>query len=156
MAKAMRKSFSISLDEDFADRLERAMESEFVIALRKNQLDLSDSTRLHIFKHARKQIETKISVMGKKKDIWSVGDRELVLRISSKEDNDLRSPGNDDETILIKRNTSDWVVADENDRVDDTLKYPLVPINDFKDYVQDEMIEWARSAVFYGVNSYTN
>lgn len=147
--KISRVMIHLHVGEKFVKELRETMEDEMVIASKKWNVALSSEKQDHVIDSAFSQLLTKISEVAKVP--WR-GEPILQIRASNagslKKDFSLPAEAKKYRDLSVVRMRDGWTfTSDESDDV--------VPIPEFYDEFVTMVHQWARTAVFYGVASYT-
>lgn len=135
----------VEFTSDFYARIEEAMKDELNSAQMKWQTRIDDSTSDLILSHSRNQLQTKALGMAKP---WQYGDDSISISIAHPRSQTVKIPTESsklNEAKLIRKKAL-WEIAE--DELDDA-----VDLEDFVAYIEDLLIGWSRTAVFYGVGS---
>lgn len=141
----------ILLPDDFEDVITTAMEEEFSIASHKWNVFLSNEAKEEIFRHAKKQLSTKVASVTKSN--WDFGSVLFVKISDAKASQTIHLPFTNGfpeqlDNHIILRGSNEWKLTDEqNDKT--------VLLSNFYEYILNNLENWVRTAVFYGVGSYT-
>lgn len=138
----------IDLGSDFIETaIADAMEEEFDIASRKWRVYPSDEEKKHIIEQSLLQLRTK--VRGLACHEWAF-EQELRLAVAGLSNN-IKIPSKDATRSKhrLVRARDGWVI----DQDDSEFSIKLVEL---PDAIRREILEGARTAVFYGVGSYKN
>lgn len=137
----------INLPEDFLKHLQKEINDELAIAQRKWKIQLDAKQKTHVRKAALTQLASKVSSLAHSN--WDLGDKLLI-----------NVPGGDGRIELPKTvkgananlslvlSKKGWEVIEEEADI-------AVGINDFHGSIIDNLNTWVRTAVFYGVGSYS-
>lgn len=146
MAKP-KKSLVLEVDlaSDFYDRMDEAMSDELSVAQMKWRIAVDSSMQDLIIQHAKNQLQTKALGMAKP---WQYGDEMISISIAHPHSLKVKIPEEIEKLneIMLVRKKALWEIAeDEPDGA--------VDVEDFAAHVEQLIIGWARTAVFYGVGS---
>lgn len=140
----------LNVGPEYKHRLERAMEKEWQEANRKWSLSLGPQEKEVVMKHAKRQLELKVAFFAK--STWEFGATPISVSVNSMGRGnatlELPSPEIESYDINLVRANDGWKVNQEPSS-------GIIPLSKFQEYFTDELITWARTAVFYGVASYT-
>lgn len=139
----------IALPSSFKLQLQDAMEEEFEVASRKWEVDLSLETKKQIFANALRQLEAIVkSVTGRE---WRPEAKQLVVEVKNPKPGffaiDLPSEAAAKHSVAFVRSHEGW-------KVNQDPNMEAVELQDFKQFMEEQLKTWARTAVFYGVGSY--
>lgn len=139
----------VKLEDNFLKKLRLDIEDEIKIASKKWRVNLNNEDRNNIVLHSFNQLFQKVSEITK--NTWS-GDEVIEVRLNTKKDiKDIEvSKGLKlDSDLRLLKLRDRWEIA-----YDDSEE-TIIPINEFYDYLTGKIRQWARTAAFYGVSSYT-
>lgn len=147
--KSNRITIHLHVGETFVKDLRRTMEDEMEIAARKWYVDITGSKHQKIIEESFVQLFQKIYEVTKNK--WE-GEDVIEIRASNASPmvKDFHLP-RDTETyhyLRLVRMRDGWTFTNEDSD-------GSVFVRDFAQVFTDLIHEWARTAVFYGVASYT-
>lgn len=146
-----RVGFHIKLDNNYKKEIRTAMELEMTVAQKKWGVKLDDSIQAHIIEHALEQLDQKVSDTSKSS--WNFQDT-LTIKIkglSKKGQRDLQLPKDQNYSKMKNKN---FIMTRDGWEVTDDASDASIKLIDFPEYVFNKIIEWSRTAVFYGVGSY--
>lgn len=138
----------LKLEQNFIEKIKESMYEEIEVASKKWSVALSTDDEDLIIKHAISQVRRKTSENVKTN--WDLGDLITVKVTSIKKGIEITLPSpeaSSSPTTLIY--TRDGWELDQEKR-DESVK-----LADFRDHMQDQIIAWAKTAVFYGVASFS-
>lgn len=143
-----RMTLVLHFNDDFVHRIHRTMEDEFEIASKKWGVKLNMDDKDLIMHHSSKQLQRKVAEMTK--TAWKMGNTVNVKVVSSQTVNiDLPlPPDNPMNRIKLVYTKDGW-----QSEYDDQSKSVL--LKDFLSKIEENIFQWARTAVFYGVGSFT-
>jgi len=140
-------TITVSLPNDFISQLDKEIDGELQIAQKKWKLNLSEDEQNLVRKSARDQLRSKVSTLSK--NTWDLGSK-LVITAAGATGTLAVKPGtkvNSEHSLLLNKNG--WsVTTEEADAV--------VPSEDFYEDLINRIFTWVRTAVFYGVGSYSS
>lgn len=151
----MRKSentikITIELPKNFKYSIERTMEHEWKDASKKWQVRLGSEDKEKVMRHAKNQLQSKVSFLAK--NPWDLEKTSIVISVNSmgRGAAALNLPESAEEyNISLIRANEEWRLCDEPSS-------KTIPLAEFQAHVTNEIATWARTAVFYGVGSFTN
>lgn len=136
----------VVLDDGFVDSLRDVMADELKSASRKWMVRMSSQDSDAVYAHALAQLRRRVTDMAHTQ--WDMSDM-VVLKLEYPNSVTLTVPGQSKfHDLSLLRMKDGWTLYDEPN--DDS-----VVLKDIKDRLQDEMKTWLRTAVFYGVGSYS-
>lgn len=138
----------LKLEQNFIEKIKESMYEEIEVASKKWSVALNTDDEDLIIKHAISQVRRKTSENVKTN--WDLGDLVTVKVNSIKKGIEITLPApeaSSSPTTLIY--TRDGWELDQEKR-DESVK-----LADFRDHMQDQIIAWAKTAVFYGVASFS-
>ena len=135
----------LNLGRGFSEKIRAEMEKEIEIAQGKWKTFLSDSEKEIVLENSVKQLEMKLSFIASRP--WKLSDK-AIYEIDGLEGEymlprDSKELGN----VFFTRTSDSWIVDNES-KVDSILFENFLP------HLKDEIMGWAKTAVFYGVGSY--
>lgn len=138
-------TLSLHLDEGFNDDLQKEMKNELKEASFKWGVKLTEKQKVEILKRSVDQVRFRVvSVSG---NPWNL-ENKIDFKMNGLQKN--ISVSHDDQKIpniqLIRARDS-WIV-------DNDVSEKSVALKDFYQHFKQEVMTWARTAVFYGVGSY--
>jgi hypothetical protein len=121
------------------------MNEELEVAPHKWKLTLTDSEIKNILDNSLKQLEMKTSFISGNQ--WKLSNK-AIYNITGI-DGEYSLPGDEDKLpkVFFTRTSDSWIVDSES-------KDDSVLLKDFLEVAKTEIINWAKTAVFYGVGSY--
>jgi hypothetical protein len=141
---------TLTLPKTYKRKLVALMEDEFLVASRKWGLKLNTEDKKRIFTHSIAQLEGKVFLITGTQ--WKSDDPTLVLEVATQKGNmfPIIIPSKEAEELAISlvRSHDEW-------RIDSEPNSEAVLLKDFYSFFLAEMEKWIRTAVFYGVGSYT-
>lgn len=136
----------VELPKTFLVNLENIIDDEFTIAARKWNVRVSPEMREKILFHSKAQIKSRVeSLMGYEWNFSNI----VNVKVQGGNGGEVKLPSTRkiyENTFLIKSKNG-WLV--ENDEKDKTS----VSLSDFPQRVEETIIKWTRTAIFYGVGS---
>lgn len=139
-------SIIINLPEDFLKHLQKEINDEIAIAQKKWKVTLNTKQKTHIRKAALTQLASKVSSLAH--STWDLGDKLLINVAGGSGKIELPKEIKRNANLSIVLSKKGWEVIEEEADV-------AVKINDFYDKVIENLNTWVRTAVFYGVGSYS-
>lgn len=148
MRKDTKMTINLELDKDYIEEVKKVMADEFKIASVKWGVELNTDNEMLVIDNSLKQVQRKVSEMAKIR--WDRSDV-LTIKVTSARGagTEITLPAEDADaspTSLIY--TKDGWEVDQEKR-DESVRFA-----DFKDHIQNFIMESARTAVFYGVASF--
>lgn len=142
-------TLTLNVGAEYKHRMERAMEKEWREANRKWGLSLGSAEKETVMEHAKRQLERKVAFFTR--NHWEFGTTPIVVSVNSMGRGsaalELPSPEVESYDISLVRANDGWKVNQEPSSA-------IIPLGKFQEYLTEELITWARTAVFYGVASY--
>lgn len=138
----------LKLETNFTEIIDQTMEDEFEIASKKWNVYLNTDDHDIIMYHSRNQLRRKVSEMARLP--WDMSDR-MTIKVNSPQKGveiTLPSPKARTSTTKLLQTRDGWEIDDE--KRDESVK-----LADFREHIQQCVLTWARTAVFYGVGSFT-
>lgn len=139
----------LKFQKNFVAKVQEEMRDEFAVASRKWGLDLNTDSEDLIYKHSLNQLRRKISEMARVN--WDLGDQ-LTIKVNTyKKTAEVFLPsarGNASKLRLLY--TRDGWERDQE------ITEGAIPVSEFLGHIEDQIITYARTAVFYGVGSYSD
>lgn len=152
MAKMQRPEIYVELPDDFSDRIYRAIDEEFPVAIRAWGVSISEDQREDVTVYAIEQLKEKMSVIfyydwnftqrihiRVRKDGGLIGARAIPYPTDNENDNAI--------TYHIK---GDGVRVES-----EMLPENLVKGEELPSVLMEKIEGWIRTAVYYGVGSYS-
>lgn len=136
----------VHLDEDFYNQLDERASNELYLASEKFRLNLREDEVVNIVNHSLEQLKEKVRKFLNAPS-WELRDPEVLVSIPSSFDFNYVE-GDCDKEIYIKKVRYEYRVEEETS--EGTL------IKDFPEEVRESIIEWVLTAIFYGVESYSD
>lgn len=139
----------INLPKNFVEVVHNEMEQELTESSKKWEVSLNQSQRENILRHAINQTKQKVSDNAKNQ--WDLSDRLTIKANSTKKGIEIVLPdpnGNVPPNVKLFYTRDGWELDQEHHD-------EAVALVDFADYIQNKIKTWVRTAVFYGVASYT-
>lgn len=133
--------------EDFIKQIRAAMEDELEIASGKWGVRLTDEQRAGILEAAFKQLRLRVESVSN--EAWEFTSEVKYSFAGSRGSFIVPSAEASASHIRLVRASDGWQV--DQDRREDSVK-----IGEFLPVARNEIMTWARTAVFYGVGSYKN
>lgn len=135
----------VQLTDDFYKRIHDTMLEELSEAQNKWRVKLDNDTQDLIMRHAQNQLQSKSSAMAKP---WHFGDPKINISVVHPRTRKVKLPDDEKELegVRLERPKSLWEVAENGSE-------NAVDIEDFVETIEDLLVGWARTAVFYGVGS---
>lgn len=141
---------TLSLPKNFHQEIADIMHQEFVQANKKWGLSLNSDHEAQIAEKAWKQLTNKVSSVARRP--WEPTSQTLVVMVSTNKKGvfKLTLPSKEAAkyTVALVRAHDEW-------RVEQDPNHEAVKLSDFYEYFTEEVKTWARTAIFYGVGSYT-
>lgn len=138
----------INLPKNFINLVKETMEDEIDISTKKWGVNLNTDDRKLVIKHSLNQLQRKVAESAR--TVWDLSDT-LNVRVScTKNSGELTLPNPSLKLSSKLSKTKDgWKIEEEDIRDD------VVPLINFDKHFEKLIFTWARTAVFYGVGSYT-
>jgi len=139
----------LNLDKNFIEKIKEEMYKEIEIASKKWSVSLNTDDEDLIISHSVKQVRRKTSENIRTN--WDLSDT-LTVKINSIHKNveiTLPAPEASSSTSSLIYTRDGWEI--DTEKRDESVRLP-----DFRDYIQDQIMQWARTAVFYGVASFSS
>lgn len=141
---------SLTLPKNFKQVISDIMHDEFTQANKKWGLSLNSEHEDYITTQAWKQLTKKVTAVSRRP--WDPTSTSLVVMISTNKKGifSLTLPSREAAkyTVSLVRSHDEW-------RVEQDPNHEAVKLSDFHEFFINEVKTWARTAVFYGVGSYT-
>ena len=141
---------TLLLPKTFKKEITALMEEEFSIANKKWGLSLNSDVQEKIIAIAWKQLINKVTTVARRE--WDPTAPNIVVLISTNKKGvfklSLPSREASKYTVSLVRAHDEW-------RVEQDPNHESVKLSDFHSFFISELRNWARTAVFYGVGSYT-
>lgn len=137
----------LDLENNFLATVEEAMEDEFDLACKRWKVRLNGEDHDVVMKHSLSQLRRKVTEVAKAN--WDLSDRLNVRVVSPRPDMELTLPN-----PKAHSSSTRFIFVRDGWEVDDERREESVRISDFRDHMQRSILDWARTAVFYGVGSY--
>lgn len=141
---------SLTLPKNFKQVIADIMHDEFTKANKKWGLSLNSDHEKSITENAWKQLTNKVSSVARRP--WDPDSTALVVMISTNKKGvfSLTLPSREANkyTVSLVRSHDEW-------RVEQDPNHESVRLSDFHGFFINEVQTWARTAMFYGVGSYT-
>jgi hypothetical protein len=141
---------NLELPENFEEELYKTINDEIALAQKKWKLKLSDDQKLKVFESSRTQTRLKTSTIAKQ--TWDLG-RKLSLKVTFTKNTQIELKPDSNFTATHKKinlvlTKDGWVIANEESE-------DPVNITEILDKQIEVIKQWARTAAFYGVGSYS-
>lgn len=142
----------ISLPEGFSSKIMEEMNKEIVVAQRKWDVFLVPDARQEILDHSMIQLERKVTAVCKHQ--WNTNNEHVRVVLTTKTDytgpRNISLPQDEAEVgdIQLVRGHNEWLITDEPTS-------EAIAMADFSQRLLELILTWGRTAVFYGVGSYT-
>lgn len=138
----------IDLGKDFKHLVDQEMENELAVAQQKWGVSLNGDDSDRVLYHAKKQLLRGVSDNARSE--WD-GGRIVNVVAGAPRDGDIFLPDENlkSKTDRLLRKRVEWVV--DEDGVDGSI-----PIHEFYEAYKQIIVKMARTAVFYGVGSYSS
>lgn len=138
---------NLTLPDDFKEKIDTVMEDELNIACKKWGVVLNQKERAGVIEHSRKQLRQKVSESAKMHwDYSSV----ISIKANAPKTVEINLPQNTTTSSKIS-----LVPSREGWEIDRESRDDAVNINEFLDFFIGKIYQWSRTAVNYGVSSYT-
>lgn len=137
----------INLPEDFLKLLQKEIADELTISQKKWKITLDTKEKTTIKKAALTQLASKVSSLAHSN--WDLGDKLLINATGASGQIELPKEFKDNESLSLILNKKGWEVIDEEAEI-------AVSIGDFYDETIGQLYTWVRTAVFYGVGSFSS
>lgn len=139
----------VALPPDFQTQIESAMAAELSVASQKWGVSLSDEAREYVLEHSLRQLQAQVAEL--MKTSWQF-DPVVSLKVRGlpkrgRADIHLPAHASKLQDVRLKESKVGWIVAEDGD-VDS------VAPEDMDTVIREQILAWARTAVFYGVGSY--
>lgn len=141
----------LDLGENFLDILKEVMADEFEISCRKWNVRPNTEDKNYIFTHSIRQVRRKVSTNARTN--WDLSDH-LTIKVNSyqREANEVSLP---DDTLELQNNLPTLINTRDGWEIDYEESLEAVALKDFHQFMKDKIKFWTRTAVFYGVGSFT-
>lgn len=140
---------TIKLENNFLKKVRLEIEDEIKVASKKWRVNLNTEDRNNIVMHSFNQLFQKVTEISKNN--WS-GEDIIEVRINTKRDIgviELSKGVKIESDLRLLKLRDRWELAyDESDET-------IIPIDEFYEYFTGKIKQWARTAAFYGVSSYS-
>lgn len=154
MSSKYRLTTYVSLPAKFSETIQKAIDSEILVAQKKWAVTLTEEQRLYVSQMSRVQLEQRVSAMARVSWSSQMGSQVPVSIADAPSDNDSRFPSLDLEKtvgdVYLTRNNTVWSLT-ETKEGDDSIH-----ARDFAQYYQNLLLTWVRTATFYAVGSYSD
>lgn len=144
---------SILLPPNYVQNIYDTMEDEFKIAAKKWDVYLNSDDKDLIKENSIIQLERKVEYITKNK--WQIHDPKIVINIKNtvKGIIEIELPRQNNELINNReynfvRISNEWILDDDENG-------DAVPLNEFYDIFMKDLDKWTRTAIFYGVGSFS-
>ena len=139
----------ISLPEQFINIVKETMEDELRVAIRKWGISLKRNEKDAIIKHSVNQLQRKVAESSR--CTWDLSDT-IRVKIVSNVSAELHLPMDDTSKLTKKliKTKDGWKIEEDDEAKDDA-----VMLAEFDQHFIKLINTWSRTAVFYGVGSYT-
>lgn len=137
----------VSLPSDFISLLNSEIDDELIVAQGKWKVTLTPEQAEHIKKSARDQLRSKVS--GLAKAHWDLGNKVVINAAGATGNLLITKKSKHDQNIMLLLNKAGWAVTQEETD-------SAVNVSDFYESLIKTLFIWSRTAVFYGVGSYTS
>lgn len=141
---------TLKLPKNFKRVIQEEMLDEYAIALNKWGLHLNSDDKQKILDSSIQQLIGKVNnVSGSEWDI-ETDELNVIVSMTKTGQTSIDLPSTEAENYNVK-----LIRAHDGWRVDNDPNTDAVHIKDFYDFIIQQVKTWARTAVFYGVGSYS-
>lgn len=140
----------INLPENFAEILSDEMEKELEKSSKKWGVYINYKQKETIFNYAKEQVRMKTSDHAKNN--WDFSDQLTIRANSHKRGIEITLPAPED----VKLPSARLFYTRDGWELDQEKNEESIELSHFADFIQSKIKTWARTAVFYGVGSYSS
>ncbi len=137
----------VSLPSDFISLLNAEIDSELEIAQHKWKLTLTDEQAEHVRKSARDQLRSKVSGLAKAN--WDLGNKVVINAAGASGNLAINKKTKSDQNMMLVLSKAGWAVTQEETD-------SAIHVTNLYESLLKTLFTWSRTAVFYGVGSYTS
>lgn len=142
----MSLTVKVKIGKVFIKELNNAVEDEFKKAVDKWGVTLSNDEKKDLIVKSFEQLQSRIEAISK--NPWKIGESIVYTIPGATGEYELPSKESKSSGVMLVRASDGWKASSEPKKGDP------IPLGTFHKVAKEEITNWLRTAVFYGVGSY--